>query len=590
MGEKANNFDAAIHNAYFEDAYRSIIINNESMILDAGREKESLNGWWNFGIDQYDTCLRAKWYEEKYKNDDGDYNPVDFSFEDWEKVYVPSCWNTMIEKLFYYEGTIVYTRTFKYFNHGEDRVYLKLGAANYNAKVFLNKEYLGMHEGGSTPFYIEVTGRLQEVNRIIVVVNNTRKKTNVPCENTDWFNYGGLYRDVELIRLPATFIKDLHIGLVPDGGFNKIKVDLSADGKEINGTALLKIEELGIEQKINLAGGTGSIVFEARPRLWSPDDPKLYNVSVEYGSDKVSDKIGFREIRTAGTDIILNGNKIFLKGVCFHEESVPNGKAVAEEEIIENFRLAKEMNCIFARLAHYPHTEKAAKLADEMGILLWEEIPVYWAIEFDNEETFRNAENQLVELIKRDRNRASVIIWSVGNENADTDARLKFMSSLAKKAKEMDPFRLVSAACMLDHKNHIINDRLIEYVDIIGANQYYGWYLPDFNNLIKLFENSKPEKPVIITEFGADAKPHLRGTADDKGTEDYQLALFKKQVEVLGKVPYIKGITPWILYDFRCPRRLHFTQEYYNTKGLLSADKKYRKPAFYVMQEFYARK
>ena len=590
MREKAKNFDASVHNENFEDVYLSNNITNETMIHDSGREKEYLNGWWNFGIDQYDTCLRAKWYEEKYKNEDGSYNPIDYSFDDWEKMYIPSCWNTQKEKLFIYEGSIVFTRIFKYFNHGEDRVYIKFGAANYNAKVFLNKKYLGMHKGGSTPFYIEVTGKLEEVNRIIVVVNNTRKRTNIPGENTDWFNYGGLYRDVELIRLPGTFIKDFTIGLVPDGGFNRVKVDLSVDGRELNQTGLLKIEELGIEQKINVSNGSASIVFDAHLRLWSPDDPKLYTVTLEYGQDKVVDKIGFREIKVVGSDIILNGRKIFLKGICAHEESVQNGKAVTEEEIRENFRLAKEMNCNYMRLAHYPHTEKAAKLADEMGILLWEEIPVYWAIDFVNAETYRDAENQLVELIKRDRNRASVIIWSVGNENADTDARLKFMGSLAKKAKEIDPDRLVSAACMLDHKNHIINDRLIEYVDIIGANQYYGWYQTDFNNLIKLFENSKPEKPVIITEFGADAKPHLRGTVDDKGTEDYQLALFKKQVEVLDKIPYIKGITPWILYDFRCPRRLHFTQGYYNTKGLLSADKTYRKPAFYVMQEFYTRK
>jgi beta-glucuronidase len=587
MINKADNFCDSIHNEDYESEYLQRRVTGESMVYDSGRDKELLSGWWNYGIDQYDTCVRAKWYEEKYQDDEGRYNPMDFSFDDWDKMYLPSCWNTQQEKLFLYEGSIVFTRTFKYFNRGEKRVFLKFGAANYNAKVFLNKQYLGCHNGGSTPFYFEVTGLLQEVNRILVVVNNTRKKTNVPCENTDWFNYGGLYRDIELLRLPETFIKDFTLSLVPDGTFGRLQAEVLAEGSRTEGEARLRIKGLGLDVPVRISGGRGTVVLEARPELWSPETPVLYEVELSFGEDVLREKIGFREIKTVGTDIYLNGRKIFLKGICTHEESVRNGKAVTEEEIRENFRLAKEMNCNYMRLAHYPHTEKASKLADEMGIMLWEEIPVYWAIDFGNAETYSDAENQLTELIKRDRNRASVIIWSVGNENADTEARLKFMSRLARKAKELDPTRLVSAACMLDHTNHIINDRLADDLDIIGANQYYGWYQTNFDNLVKLFENSNPSKPVVITEFGADAKPGHRGTADDKGTEDCQLDIFRKQVEVLARIPYVKGTSPWILYDFRCPRRLHFTQNYYNTKGLLSADKKYRKPAFYVMQKFY---
>lgn len=585
------NFVESIHNESFEQQYLSKIITHHSMICDCGREKESLNGFWNFGIDQYDTCLRARWFEEKYVDEEGRTNPMDFSFDEWEKIKVPSTWNTQQEKFFYYEGSAVYTRTFTYCNQGEDRVFLKFGAVNYDAKIFINREYLGYHKGGSTPFFVEVTGLLQESNRILVVANNTRKRSHVPCENTDWFNYGGIYRDVELIRLPGTFIKDFVISLVPDSKYSKIEVALSVEGLQLDGRGVLTIDELDLTIPIEVIGGRGYAVFDAQPELWSPEHPKLYDVSFTYQDDRVREKIGFREIRVEGTDILLNGKKVFLKGICAHEESVTNGKAVTGAEILENFKLAKEMNCNYMRLAHYPHTEKAAKLADELGIMLWEEIPVYWAIEFHNEETYQDAENQLTELIKRDRNRASVIIWSVGNENADTEARLKFMSSLAMKARELDPTRLVSAACLLDHVNHVIDDRLARYLDIIGANQYYGWYQTDIHNLIKLFENSRPDKPVVITEFGAGAMAGHRGAVDEKGTEDCQLDIYKKQVEVLGKISYIKGTSPWILYDFRCPRRLHpITQNYYNRKGLLSEDKSYKKPAFYVMQEFYKNK
>ncbi|PDO09190.1 MAG: glycosyl hydrolase family 2 [Candidatus Reconcilbacillus cellulovorans] len=585
----AANYEDAIHNSSYDELYLSRLITHESMIFDRGRAKESLNGLWNFSVDPYDTCLRAKWFEEKDRDDTGRPLPVDYAFDLWERMPVPSCWNMRSERYFLYEGSAVYTRTFRYVRRGERRVFLKFGAVNYDAKVFLNRQYLGCHLGGSTPFYVEVTDLLQENNRLLVVANNTRRRHHVPCENTDWFNYGGIYRDVELIRLPETFIRDMFIRLVPDGCFDKIAVDLETDGPDADGEALVLIPELGVRRPVEVRAGRGSAVIEARPELWSPDRPKLYEVRVYYRDDAIRETIGFREIRVDGRDILLNGRPIFLKGVCAHEESVTGGKTLTEAEIIENFRIAKEMNCNFMRLAHYPHSERAAQLADEIGLLLWEEIPVYWAIDFGNERTYRDAENQLTELIKRDRNRASVVVWSVGNENADTDARLSFMSRLARKAKELDPTRLVSAACMLDHERHLIADRLVGELDIIGVNEYYGWYRPDFENLVQLFENSQPDKPVVITEFGADAKAGHRGTADDLGTEDCQLDVYRRQVGVLSRIPYVKGTSPWILYDFRCPRRLHpVTQNFYNTKGLLSADKTYRKPAFYVMQRFYA--
>ncbi len=585
-GKETGNFQESIHEADYESAFRKKLI-TDSLFCDYYREKESLNGSWNFGIDQYDNCLRSKWYKEIYHDEDGRQYPVDFSFDAWELMKIPNCWNMHSEKLFLYEGSIIFTRTFKYVNKGEKRVFIKFGGVSYEAKIFLNKKFAGMHKGGSTPFCIEVTDMLEETNRIIVVATNTRKRTNVPCENTDWFNYGGIYRDVEIIRLPETFIRDVRVSLVKDSGFGKIEAVITTDGTRKEGKAVFRIDELELNAEIDMINGCGSVVLDARPKLWSPENPKLYEVRAEYEGDVLTDRVGFREIKTAGTDIYLNGEKIFLRGICAHEESVRNGKALTEDELRENFRLAKEMNCNFMRLAHYPHSEKAARIADEIGIMLWEEIPVYWAIDFANEETYKDAENQLTELITRDRNRASVIIWSVGNENADTDDRLLFMSSLARRARELDPYRLISAACLVDHRALVIADRLVENVDVIGINEYYGWYEPDFSKLPRIFENSRPSKPVVISEFGADGKAGARGTGDDLYTEDGQLAVYKKQIDTLRRIPYIKGICPWILYDFRCPRRLHKMQDYYNLKGLLSADKSYKKLSFYAMKDFY---
>lgn len=443
-----------------------------------------------------------------------------------------------------------------------------------------------MHRGGSTPAYFDVTGLLQAENRIIIQADSTRRPEQVPTENTDWFNYGGVYRDIELIRLPETYIKRFQIALVSDGAFNKIKVRVRLS-EPVNTAAQLRIDELGLCAEIPVTEGAGEAVLEAHPVLWCPENPKLYAVSLSCAGDEVSDEVGFREIRVQGHDILLNGKSIFLRGISAHEESVPNGKALTDEERLENIRLAKELGCNFMRAAHYPHDERMARLADREGILLWEEIPVYWAIRFTREKTYADARNQLLELIERDWNRASVIIWSVGNENADSDERLAFMKNLADTAHAADENRLVSAACLVSFRENAIADRLAEHLDVIGLNEYFGWYTPDFRLLPQLFENSHPTKPVIVTELGADALPGHHGTITDKGTEECQVYVYEKQVETLRGIDYVRGMTPWILYDFRCPRRTSVIQGYYNRKGLLNPEKTYKKPAFYVLQRYY---
>ncbi len=572
----------------YESQYEHPQVTAASMLFDYKRERISLNGGWNYALDQYDTCLRNNWYREMERDPFGNTLPLDYSYDTWPVMDLPCCWNTLEEKFFYYEGSMLFTRRFSWQKKKDERVFLKIGAANYLCRVFLNKKYIGMHRGGSTPFYIEITDRLKEENRLLLQVDSKRRPEQVPMDNTDWFNYGGIYRDIELIRVPKMYIKEFQVALEPDGCYNKLRVKVTMGGNiRPVASAEFEIPELGIQESISLNFGKGEKVISAAPALWSPESPKLYEVHLRCGEDQVTDEVGFREIRALGTNILLNGQPLFLKGISVHEESVENGKALTPEERLENIRLAKELGCNFMRLAHYPHHEEMARLADREGILLWEEIPVYWAIRFKRKETYQDAQNQLRELIRRDYNRASVIIWSVGNENADTNERLKFMKGLADTAHQMDATRLVSAACLVSWLKLAIADRLAAHLDVIGINEYMGWYAPDFSMLPKMFANSHPDKPVIITEFGADALPGLHGSIDDKGTEECQAEIYRKQTETIRGIEYVRGMSPWILYDFRCPRRTSSIQNYYNRKGLLSADKSYRKPAFAVLQEFY---
>lgn len=558
----------------------------ETMIYDRFRKKESLNGEWHYAVDQYDTCISQKWYEENYYDEGGNLLPVDYSFDEWDTMYLPCCWNTFDKMFMLYEGSMIFTRKFFFAKQSEDeRVFLKIGAVNYLCRIYLNKKYVGMHKGGSTPFYFDITGFLEHSNRIIIQADSTRRNEQVPPAVTDWFNYGGIYRDIEIIRVPKIYIKNFGIALVPDSEFKKLRAEVMLSEK-VDSTAVLTINELGTSVEIPIKCGVGKIDFEASPELWSPENPKLYDVTLTCRKDSVRDRVGFREIRVQGMDILLNGKPIFLKGISCHEDSAPNGKALTDEERIENIHIAKELGCNFMRAAHYPHSERISQLADEMGLLLWEEIPVYWSVYFGTEDTYYDAENQLCELMTRDYNRASVIIWSVGNENQDTDERLKFMGDLADFAHRYDPTRPVSAACLVNFAKNAIEDRLEQYLDIIGLNEYCGWYAADFRTLPALFENSDPKKPVIITEFGADAMSGNRGTVTDKGTEDCQAFVYEKQIENIRKISYIKGMTPWILRDFRCPRRTAVTQKYYNTKGLVSAGGR-RKMAFGVLRDFY---
>ena len=583
--EKAKHGDEILNIDYNRD-YLGKEIGYEAMINSTNRKKVSLNGMWNFEVDLYNTALRKRFFEEQYFDEQGNELPLDYSFDDWQKVMVPFCFNTFKEEYFWYEGNAVFTRKFRYTETKEQRVFLKVGSANYESKVFLNKQYLGRHIGGYTPYYIEITDYLQTENRIIIMANNERRLEGIPSINTDWFNYGGLQRDIELIYLPKTYIKDYFVYLKNDNEYNKIVCQVEVVGE--TKVAALEIKELGIKENMEIKEGKGEIEFSAKPTLWDTENPKLYEVTIAYNEDIVSDKIGFRQVSTDRNKVLLNGKEVFFKGICQHEESAKNGRALTDEERKENLRLVKELSCNATRLAHYPHHESMAKFADEMGILVWEEVPVYWALQFSNPETYANAKNQLQELITRDRNRASVIVWSVGNENPDSDERFEFMKNLVAEAKKLDPSRLTSAACLVTTTPESVKiaDRLVQEIDIIGVNEYYGWYDRDFSRLEQMLESSTQlNKPIFITETGGNALKGHRG--NELFTEDYQEQLYKNQIGVVEKYN-IQGFFPWILYDFRTPVRMSKFQGCYNRKGLLNADKSEKKLAFYVLQNFYS--
>jgi beta-glucuronidase len=578
-GGDINDPFAHLHDEEYAQPFATGMATANTLVTLAGRNVVSLDGEWRMTLDLFDEGLRQRWFALDETPPSQWAVPRDYEIDAGDVVPVPSCWNVLKPEWTYFEGGAWYTRWFDW-EPGDTagRTMLSFGAANYAALVFLNGVHLGGHCGGSTPFCIEATANLKAGrNRLQIYVENRRRHDRVPMHHIDWFNYGGLYREVSLVRLPKVFIRRASAVLTREEEHIRIEIELS---DAVSAVAEVQIPELGLKASVPIIAGRGKIFVAASIVRWSPDNPRLYEARFTFAEDTVVERIGFRTIETRGTQILLNGNPVWLKGVCVHEDDLELGKVSNETDIRRRFRHARELGCNFLRLSHYPHHEMVARIADEEGFLLWAEVPVYWAIDFANPDTHADARNQLSELILRDINRASIIIWGVGNENADTDARLAFMADLAATAKRLDPSRLTSAACLINRETFTIDDRLTGHLDVIGLNEYFGWYEPDFSGLDRLLANSKPDKPVIISETGADAAPghHVAGRV--LFTEDWQAEFYRQQIARVAAATYVAGLAAWLLYDFRTERRQTSFQRGFNRKGVICADKTTRKLAF----------
>jgi beta-glucuronidase len=563
-----------------------------------GRKTISLDGDWHIIIDPYETGYWDYRLDEDQNGFFKNAKPknktdrVEYDFDKSEILKVPGDWNSQEEKLFLYEGTVWYKKSFNYDKKKNTRVFVYFGAVNYDAVIYINGEKLGGHVGGFTPFNFEITGKVKDgENFIIVKADNKRLREGVPTINTDWWNYGGITRDVDLVEVPETFIRDYSIQLAK-GSLDNIRGWLKLDGKSFPQVVHVKIPEAGIDETVKTdSNGLAPFNIKSKLTLWSPDNPKLYDVVISSSSDTVKDQIGFRSIQTKGSQILLNGKEIFLRGISIHEEApIRSGRAYSKEDAQILLGWAKELGCNFVRLAHYPHNENMIREAERMGIMVWSEIPVYWTILWEDEKVLANASNQLMEMIARDKNRAPVIIWSVGNETPRSDARLNFMKKLVDKARKADSTRLISAATETHYTSPntiMIDDPLGKYLDVLGCNEYIGWYdgLPAKADSINW--KTVYDKPLIFSELGGAAKYGLHGDTSTIWTEEFQENLYIHQVNMLKKIPFLQGMTPWILMDFRSPKRLlPGIQDFYNRKGLIS-NKGEKKKAFYVLQSFY---
>lgn len=581
-----------------------VLCAQELIINTANRKTISLNGDWNYIIDPYETGY-YNFHSEIYDQINpkspsaffNNYQPknkselVEYDFDKSPKMKIPGDWNTQNEKLFYYEGTIWLKKSFDYSIQQGKKVFIYFGAVNYRAEVYLNGVKLGIHDGGFTPFNFEITAILKEkLNYLIVKVDNKRLKEAVPTTTTDWWNYGGITRDVLLIEEPSVYIQDYFIQL-KKGNEKSINGFIQLNNIFKNERITISIPELKIEKEINISTDkktTFEFEIDSKITYWNPESPKLYSVFIKSSYQTLKEEIGFRTIETKGPEILLNGKSIFLRGICLHEE-YKGHRSNGDSEAMSLLTWAKELGCNYVRLAHYPHNEHIILMADKLGLMVWEEIPVYWTIDFTNPGTFANAKKQLTEVITRDKNRAAVIIWSMANETPLSEARDGFLINLIKHAKSLDTTRLISAALLTHSENDvgIIDDKIGEYIDIVSFNQYTGWYGGDLNTAPDKKWTTPYNKPIVVSEFGGDALQGFHSNKEERWTEEYQEYLYQQNLLMIEKIPNIRGISPWILTDFRSPRRvLPGIQDGFNRKGLIS-DQGKKKKAFFTLKDFY---
>jgi len=619
------------------------------------RQITTLNGEWSYIVDPMNNGLPESSFFggfPKNKTQKTGMELIEYNFDTAAKIQIPGAWNAIDKKLFFYRGPVWLYKKFNYQPKKEAITHLYIEGSNFTTKIFINGSIIGEFEGGYVPFNFDISKHLKNGENILLVqTDNTLNQSSVPTQKTDWWPWGGIVGDVYIVETPKKFIQNAYLQLNPENfseALFKLEMNQELSGQRI----VLEIPELQFKDEFitNTAGFIRESIIIA-PRLWSPTDPKLYKVIISSDQEIISDEIGFRSIKVEGQNIYLNNSEIQFKGIAMHSEPIGiPGPAFSKEHFQDLLLMAKDLNINFIRAAHYPYTRHLAKVADRLGLMLWEEVPVYWNIDWDNSETLNIAINQIKRLVQRDQNRASVVVWSVANETPLSSSRMKFLNTLLSEIEAIDSTRLTTAALLsgseeqfkalvlvlalqgvksqwvnpqekaifqfiLDQANIpidselnfsiSIDDPLGKSVDLISYNEYFGWYYVTFftdqmmipeGTLRKLMFEVLPNikissvfnKPIHISEFGAGAK---YGNHSNKiWSEEYQARLYRHQLEMLSNNPQIKGISPWVFKDFRAMLRpLPGIQDFYNRKGLIDENGN-KKAAFDVLADFYENK
>jgi beta-glucuronidase len=604
----------------------------------SNRPVQMLNGSWHMRLDPEDAGEGLHW-ERLEKAGKG-----------WKRINIPSTFNAALSKIPDYQGPAWFFLKFVPSFEADDKHWQRicLEGVLIRSRVWLNGELISRHEGGWTPQYADISACVRPgvQNTLVIRADNRLTGVSLPPKllknhMPGWHPYGGVYRDVYIEKLPKDYIfkADYACRLTQNRALLKMNVLTQRPEKpyarkasrEKGLSCTVSCGSRKIKVKASPEASQGPVVkysFDIEienPRLYSPDSPELYDVTLTYGSDRVSFKAGLRTIEVKGEEILLNGRKTFLKGISKHEDHPSLGASQTPEQIENDLNLIKNMGANYIRLAHYPHHRGELIKARDMGLMLAEEIPLYQAgtgftawygekrplFEFplrtfgnrqlQNSDLLLNAQRQLTEMIERDRLNPAIIMWGVANETYTLDkASAAVHGWLADTARMLDPARPVTMA-EFTYGMPVLDDRRQtgRYMDVISINIYSGWYfgnMEDVSQKIEKVHGRFPGKPVIISECGAEAAP---GRRDEDGlwvaervppgktySEDYQERLLEHYVTYAMKTGFVSGISPWVFADFFCPEFPGNPVPYYNSKGVVSKDRAPKK-SYHMLKRLY---
>lgn len=550
------------------------------------RATRDLSGVWKFRADPDRVGERDGWFK---------------GLQHTRLIPVPCSWNEIFDDLRNYTGGGWYQTDFEVeSNWSGQRIHLRFGSVAYRGKVWLNGALIGEHIGPHLPFVFDVTGQIKPgaVNTLIVFVENDLRLDRVPAvpdktrvnmhtahypqTTYDFFPYTGIHRPVMLFATPDVHIHDLTVKTSIAGRGGKVAVDL-ATSSNWSGKARAQIGGVGESVPVQVSGGKASLTIDVpNARLWSTEDPHLYQLTVTLDDGGVRDvyhlNIGIREIKVAGEKLLLNGKPVFLRGFGKHEDTGLFGRALNVPSIIRDFELLKWLGANSFRTSHYPYSDEAMQLADQYGLLVIDETPAVSLVFMDGPEIQQARTQQLkqdiMELVERDKNHPCVIMWSVANEPLTKPFHTtnpEPPESVARGTEFFGP--------MFDLFRQLDNTRPVTMVslqggptdwqafgDVICTNSYNGWYAVSgrLDDAAKAVEEEAlklrarhPGKPVMFTEFGADAVAGIHAQPPVMWSEEYQPDIVEMYIRTLEKLPFIIGTHPWAFADFRTSQSIH---------------------------------
>ena len=515
-------------------------------------------------------------------------------------VNLPHTWNNLDgqgAEATYYRGKCTYT---KIIERQKGKTWLEFKGVNAACTVYINGNKVGSHLGGYSAFRFEVTDFLSSPKNFLTVEVDNSPLREVYPETADFTFYGGIYRDVNLI----TEVEKQHFSL-DDCGSSALYITPKMNG-DVFVKSVISGYETGVRVLYEIFDAEGKLVASAgnrvrlhveNPHLWNGmEDPYLYTLRATLFMesrtvDRVESRFGFREVRfDADKGCFLNGKHIKLKGVSRHQDREGLGNALTINEHREDLELIREVGANSIRLAHYQQAEEFYSLCDEMGFLVWAEVPV---ISRFSKKKQANALSQLEELIKQNMNHPSIFCWGIENEITIQGASPVLNESIEELndlAHALDISRPTTCAqlTMCPPESELNN-----ITDIMGYNHYYGWYMKTVDGIdewLKKFKEAQPKVPLCLSEYGAEAVIGYYSDNAVQGdySEGYQSRFHEHYLNVINSTEWLWGSYVWNMFDFGSSMRNEGGVRGRNNKGLVTFDRKIKKDAFYMYKAFWS--